>query len=103
MDLGPQINPNEQHVLPSQSRTIYEAFGWGHLSTGDIVAMRSRFDVAYPDIAREAEIRSLQADLVIEIPGLATDEQIARLRRWLLDEEALRAGLADTPADGGAS
>jgi hypothetical protein len=87
---GPQISLNE--LLASQSRTVYEAAGWGDLSTEELEAMRARMDVACPDIARDAKIRSMGGDLVIENPGIATDEQIARLRRWLLDEEALRTG-----------
>jgi hypothetical protein len=64
--------------------------------------MRGRIDVACPDIARTAKIHSIDAGLVIEIPGIATGDQIARLRQWLLNEAALRAGLSNTPAEGGA-
>jgi hypothetical protein len=99
--LGPQINPNEQLVLPSQSRTIYEAPGWADLSTKEIEAMRGRLDGVCPNLARAMKIRAADAGLVIEIPGIATDEQIARLRQWLLDEAALRAGSTITPAEGG--
>jgi hypothetical protein len=89
---GAQINPNEQLVLPSQRRTIYEVPGWGEVSTQEIEAMRARMDVACPDIARDAKIRSMGGDLVIETPGITTDEQIACWRQWLLGEEALRTG-----------
>ena len=88
-------------VPVSEGRTFYEAAAWGDLSTEEIEAMRGRIDVACPDIARTAKIRSTDAGLVIEIPGIATDDQIARLRQWLLDEAALRAGRANTPAEGG--
>jgi hypothetical protein len=97
---GPQICPNEQLVLPSESRTLYEAPAWGELSTKEIEAMRERMDAACPDLARAVKIRSMEAGLIIEIPGIATDEQIGRLRQWLLDEAALRGGPA-TPAVGG--
>ena len=99
--LAPQITPNEQRVLPSQSRTLYEVPAWGDLSTEKIEAMRCRIDAACPELARAVKIRSMEVDLVIEIPGIATDAQIARLRQWLLGEAALRGGLANTPADGG--
>jgi hypothetical protein len=99
---GLQIAPNEQHVLPSQSRTFYEAPGWGDLSTEELEAMRARIDVACPDIARTAKICS-DAGLVIEMPGIATDEQIARLRQWLHAEAALRDGPASTAAQAASS
>jgi hypothetical protein len=95
------MRPNEQPVLPSAGRTLYEAPGWGDLSTKEIEAMRGRVDISCPDLARAMKIRAADAGLIIEIPGIATDEQIARLRQWLLEEEALRAGLANTPAVGG--
>jgi hypothetical protein len=63
----------------------------GDLSTEDIESMRGRLATACPTIAGAAKIRSTEASLVIEIPGIATDEQIAQIRRWLLDEEAIRA------------
>jgi hypothetical protein len=97
---GPQICPNEQLVLPSESRTLYEAPAWGELSTKEIEAMRERMDISCPDIAGDAKIRSMEGGLVIEVPGIATDEQIARLRQWLLDEAALREDLANEPTDG---
>jgi hypothetical protein len=99
--LGPQISPNEQYILPSQSRTLYGASGWGELSTEEIEAMRGRMDAACSELARAVKIRSMEATLVIEMPGIASDEQIAHLRRWLLDEAALRAGSTITPVEGG--
>jgi hypothetical protein len=93
---GPQITP----VLPSESRTLYEAPGWGNLSTEDIEAIRGRIEVFCPELAPAIKIRSVEAALVIEIPSIATDEQIARLRKLLLVEAALRAGPANTPAVG---
>ncbi len=98
--LGPQISQNEQPVLPSGGRTLYEAPAWGDLSINVIEAMCGRLDAAYPDLARAIKIRAADAGLVIEIPGIATDEQIARLRQWLLEEEALREDLANEPTDG---
>ena len=92
--LGPKISPNEQR---SQGRTLYEAPGWGGLSTEEIEAMRGRIEVFCPELAPAIKIRSVEAALVIEIPGIATDEQIARLRQWLLDEAALRGSPANTP------
>jgi hypothetical protein len=86
---GSQINPNERLALPSQSRTIYEAPGWGELSIKEIVAMRERMDASRPDIATDAKIRSMEGELVIEISGMLTNEQIARLHQWGLHEEAL--------------
>jgi hypothetical protein len=94
------MRPTSPPVPASEGRTFYEAAAWGDLSTEELEAMRGRIDVACPDIARTAKIRSTDAGLVIEIPGIATDEQIARLRQWLLDEAALRGGPA-TPAVGG--
>jgi hypothetical protein len=88
-------------VPASEGRTYYEVAAWGGLSTEALEAMRGRIDAACPDIARTAKIRSTDAGLIIEIPGIATDEQIARLRQWLLDEAALRAGPANAPADSG--
>jgi hypothetical protein len=96
---GAQISPIEQRVLPSRSRTFYEAAAWGDLSTKEIEAMHGRIDAACPDIACAVKIRSIEAGLVIEIPGIATDEQIARLRQWLLGEAALRAGPTTTPPE----
>jgi hypothetical protein len=90
--LAPQITPNEQRVLPSQSRTLYEVPAWGDLSTEKIEAMRSRMDAACPELARDVKIRAGDAGLVIEIPGIASEEQIACLRQWLLGEEARRIG-----------
>jgi hypothetical protein len=95
------MRPKMPPAPASEGRTYYEAAAWGDLSTEELEAMRGRIDVACPDIARTAKIRSTDAGLVIEIPGIATDEQITRLLQWLLDEAALRAGLANRPADGG--
>jgi hypothetical protein len=95
--LSPQISPNEQR---SEGRTLYEAPGWGNLSTEDIEAMRGRIAAACPDLAHDVKIRSMEADLVIEIPSIATDEQIARLHQWLHGEAALREDLANQPTDG---
>jgi hypothetical protein len=96
--LGPKISPNEQR---SQGRTFYEAPGWGDLSTKEIDAMRGRLDAVCPNLARAMKIRAADAGLVIDIPGIATDDQIACLRQWLHEEEALREGPANTPAVGG--
>jgi hypothetical protein len=90
--LDPQISPNEQPVLRSQSRTLYEAPGLGDLSTEEIDAMRGRIDAFCPELAPAIKFRSMEAALVIEIPSIATDEQIARLRQLLFVEAALRAG-----------
>jgi hypothetical protein len=55
-------------------------------------------DAVCPELARDVAIRSMEAALVLEMPGIATDGQIARLRQWLLDEAALRAGLVNESA-----
>jgi hypothetical protein len=93
--------PTMSPVSAGEGRTSYEAAAWGDLSTEELEGMRSRIDAACPDIARTAKICSTDAGLVIEISGIATDEQIARLQQWLLDEAALRLGPANTPAEGG--
>jgi hypothetical protein len=96
--LDPKISPNEQR---SQGRTLYEAPGWGDLSNEEIEAMRGRLDAVCPGLARPIKIRAADAGLVIDIPGIATDDQIACFRQWLHEEEALREARAHTPAEGG--
>jgi hypothetical protein len=82
-------------------RTFYEAPAWGDLSVEEIEAMRERVPVTCPDIPPDGKIRSMEGDLVIEIPCMATDKQVARLQQWLLDEGALRAGSTITTAERG--
>jgi hypothetical protein len=79
-------------VPASEGRTFYETAARGNLSTEEIEAMRGRLDAVCPELARAVKIRSMEAALIIEIPGIATDEQIACLRQWLLGEEARRTG-----------
>ncbi len=44
--LDPQISRHEQRLVPPDSRTSYEAPGWGDLSGEEIEAMRGRIDAA---------------------------------------------------------
>ena len=65
----------------SEGRTFYETAAWGDLSTEEIEAVRGRMDAVCPELARTVKLHSAEAGLVIKIPGVATDEQIARLEQ----------------------
>jgi hypothetical protein len=63
-------------------------------------ATRGHIDAVCPELAGKVKIRAADTPTVIEIPGIATADQIARLRQWLLEKEALRKDLANEPTDG---